>query len=68
MTSQDFAASRQTMGLSQTELAALMGMRQQHISRIEAGHRQPTIQQADHMAALMVLHRHGLLGELRAEL
>ena len=42
MTSEDFRALRLQLGLTQAELADLMGTRPQHISRIECGDRQPT--------------------------
>ena len=46
MTSEEFRATRLRLGLTQAELAALMGTYAQHISRIECGDRQPTRQQA----------------------
>ena len=46
MTSTDFRATRLRLGLTQAELAALMGTYAQHISRIESGDRAPTRQQA----------------------
>ena len=46
MTSEDFRLIRLQLGLTQAELAELMGTRPQHISRIECGDRQPTSQQA----------------------
>ena len=46
MTSTEFRQIRLRLGLTQAELAALMGTYAQHISRIESGDRQPTRQQA----------------------
>ena len=46
MTSEEFRATRIQLGLTQAELASLMGTYAQHISRIESGDRQPTRQQA----------------------
>lgn len=46
MTSEEFRTIRQKLGLTQAELADLMGTRHQHISRIERGEREPTVQQA----------------------
>ena len=46
MTSEEFRAIRVQLGLTQSELAVLMGTYAQHISRIERGDRAPTRQQA----------------------
>ena len=54
MTSEEFRQIRLRLGLTQAELADLMGTRAQHISRIESGDRQPTRQQA---AALRLVER-----------
>ena len=45
MTSDEFRAIRQALGLNQTELAAKLGMTQPMVSRIERGDREPTNQQ-----------------------
>lgn len=45
MTSAEFRAIRQALGLNQTELAAKLGMTQPMVSRIERGDREPTNQQ-----------------------
>ena len=45
---------RQRYGLSQQEMARLMGMRQQSVSRIETGERSETLQ---HLAFLRVLDK-----------
>ena len=52
MTSAEFRAIRQALGLNQTELAAKLGMTQPMVSRIERGDREPTNQQG---AAIMLL-------------
>lgn len=46
MTSEEFRQVRLRLGLTQAELADLMGTYAQHISRIERGDRAPTRQQA----------------------
>ena len=52
MTSEEFRAIRQSLGLNQTELAAKLGMTQPMVSRIERGERGPTNQQG---AAILLL-------------
>ena len=52
MTSEEFRAIRQALGLTQAELAARLGMTQPMVSRIERGEREPTNQQG---AAIMLL-------------
>ena len=52
MTSTEFRAIRQALGLTQTELADRLGMTQPMVSRIERGEREPTNQQG---AAIMLL-------------
>ena len=52
MTSAEFRATRQALGLTQAELAANLGMTQPMVSRIERGERQPTVQQG---AAILLL-------------
>ena len=52
MNSAEFRATRQALGLSQTELADRLGMTQPMVSRIERGERQPTVQQG---AAILLL-------------
>ena len=46
VTSAEFRAIRRQLGMSQTELAARLGMTQPMVSRIERGDREPTNQQA----------------------
>ena len=52
MTSTEFRAIRDRLGLSQAELAARLGMTQPMVSRIERGEREPTNQQG---AAILLL-------------
>ena len=52
MTSEEFRAIRQDLGLNQTELADRLGMTQPMVSRIERGDREPTNQQG---AAILLL-------------
>ena len=52
MTSTEFRAIREDLGLTQAELADRLGMTQPMVSRIERGARQPTVQQG---AAIMLL-------------
>ena len=52
MTSEEFRAIRQALGLNQTELADRLGMTQPMVSRIERGDRKPTNQQG---AAILLL-------------
>ena len=52
MTSEQFRAIRQSLGLNQTELADRLGMTQPMVSRIERGEREPTNQQG---AAILLL-------------
>ena len=55
MTSAEFKAIREQLGLSQVELGEIMGMPQSHISRIERGERNPTRIQANFI--LYILRR-----------
>ena len=52
MTSIEFKAIREDLGLTQAELADWLGMTQPMVSRIERGEREPTRQQA---AAILLL-------------
>ena len=52
MTSAEFRAIREDLGLTQVELADWLGMAQPHVSRIEREERQPTNQQG---AAILLL-------------
>ena len=52
MTSAEFRAIRQALGLNQTELADRLGMTQPMVSRIERGERERTNQQG---AAILLL-------------
>ena len=62
MTSTEFRAIRQSLGLNQTELADRLGMTQPMVSRIERGEREPTNQQG---AALLLLRELLTKGEGR---
>ena len=55
---------RQQMGLTQKQLGRTMGMRQEHISRLETGTREMTLQQENHLFVLVFLFGKGLLPEL----
>lgn len=55
MTSDQFAANRRQLGLTQAQLASHLGMTKQAVSRIERGERQPTNQQAAAMRLLAEL-------------
>jgi len=46
---------RRSHGLSQTELAALLGMRQPNIARLEAGEHAPTIETLSRLADVLKL-------------
>ena len=59
MTSVEFRAIRQSLGLNQTELAAKLGMTQPMVSRIERGERGPTNQQGAAILLLQELLRKG---------
>jgi transcriptional regulator with XRE-family HTH domain len=55
MTSEQFKAARLSCGLTQVEMAELMGMTRPNISRIESGERQPTKQHAATVALIVKL-------------
>ena len=55
MTSTEFRAIRQALGLNQTELADRLGMTQPMVSRIERGEREPTNQQGAAIVLLLEL-------------
>jgi len=55
MTSNEFKGLRKQMGLTQVQLADLMGMPQPSLARIESGVRQPTRQHAAHIQAIALL-------------
>ena len=55
MTSDEFRQSRLRLGLRQLELADIMGMTPQAVSRIECGDREPTRQ---HAAFLAYMEKH----------
>ena len=57
MTSNEFKGLRKKMGLTQIQLADLMGMPQPSLARIESGARQPTRQHAAHIQAIALLDK-----------
>lgn len=59
MTSEEFRAIRQSLGLTQTELADRLGMTQPMVSRIERGEREPTNQQGAAITLLRELLTNG---------
>lgn len=58
------------MGITQKQMANIIGMATSGVGRIEAGYegRTETRQIQHHLAALLVLHRHGLVSELASEI
>ncbi len=50
---EDLAARRRTIGLSQTEVAALMGTSQSAVARLEAGHSDVRISTLERYAAAL---------------
>ena len=67
MTSAEFAANRRTIGLTQSDLGLLMGAGQTEIARLETT-REPTKKYAAMMRSLLLLHRHGMIPRLMAEI
>jgi len=57
MTSKQYCEARLRMGLTQSSIAAELGMTQQMVARIESGARQPTRQQAAAIRNLELLLR-----------
>ncbi len=57
MNSQQFKQARLDCGLTQAQMADLMGMPQPAICRIESGSRQPTHQQAATVALILRLFK-----------
>lgn len=57
---------RSKLGLTQTAMGKLLGCNQRRCSAIEVGtdNRKATIQMQHHLAALEVLHDHGLIDQL----
>jgi transcriptional regulator with XRE-family HTH domain len=58
--------TRQKLGLTQSQLARLLGTSQHRVSEIEKGRdgRKMTKQQRYHLVALRLLHKHELIDEL----
>ena len=67
MTSAEFAAHRRTLGLTQSDLGLLMGANQPEIARLETT-REPTKKYSAMMRSLLLLHRHGMIPRLMAEI
>lgn len=63
MTGDDMKSARQVMGLTQSEMALLIGMRQAHYCRLENGAegRRPTGSQLAAVSAIIRLHELGAL-------
>lgn len=64
MTGPEFRQARLKMGLSQTELASLMGVAQPHIARLEAG-QTVTATTGAFIELLLWIHQRGLLRAYR---
>jgi len=66
MSNQELKEARLLLGLSQKDMALLMGMQQQHYSRLETGYegRKPTKQHAGIIKILEFIKSKGLLGGL----
>ena len=64
MTNKEFAAIRRKTGLSQSQAAALIGMTQQSLSRLETGSRRITNVHAAAIRLLLILARHNLLPDV----
>lgn len=62
--------ARQKLGLTQKQMAVLLGTTQHRVSEIERGidGRTETKQMRHHLAALLVIGGHGLLDELATTL
>lgn len=60
MTSAEYKAGREQLGLTQQQLANVTGMTQPAVARIETT-RKPTKQQAATMRLLLLVNKHGLM-------
>lgn len=62
--------ARQSLGLTQKQMADLLGTTQHRVSEIERGidGRAETKQTQHHLAALLVIGKRGLLAELATEI
>jgi transcriptional regulator with XRE-family HTH domain len=60
MTSTEFKQARISCGLTQSEIAVLMGMPQSAVARIESGARNPTRQHAATVALITIMSVKGL--------
>jgi transcriptional regulator with XRE-family HTH domain len=56
--------TRAQLGVTQAQMAALMGMTQSSYNRLEKGHRLPTKQHICQAKALLLLHKHNLISQL----
>ncbi len=64
MTSKEFREARKKLGLTQNELAQIMGMNQPGIARLESGERQPTKQHSATIKLILLLDKYLLLDEI----
>jgi DNA-binding XRE family transcriptional regulator len=57
---------RSELGLTQKQIAPLLGMSQQGVCRVETGYegRSETKQHIAHLVAIEILEKHGLIAEL----
>lgn len=56
-------AARDAHGLTQADLAARAGSRQEHISRIERDEHEPSLELLTRLAAALGVERRGLVGD-----
>ena len=61
MTSDEFREARKELGLTQHQLADLIGLHQTSIARIETGASKPTKVHAASMRLAKILHKNNLL-------
>lgn len=59
--------ARQALGLTQKQMANIMGQTQQSIARIETGKRTETNSMLRHLTAIEVIAEHGLIEELASK-
>jgi len=59
MTHPEFKQARQSLGLTQSQIAAIFGWRQEHVSRVETGREPLTRVAALAMQALLMGYRPG---------
>ena len=63
MTSDEFRAARNVLGLTQHQLADLIGLHQTSIAKIETGKTKPTKVHAASLRMAKILHKNNLLPE-----